>query len=112
MTWDKVLTDFLIGGFFVALAVGVGIAAGAIWGGMIAALPIRLGITILISHANGTEFTKQMLEGALLSYVGTLFFLLVLYFGFNKIGLAKSMMIATTITAISIFIVFKLAGKI
>lgn len=112
MLWEKILIDFFIGGFFVALAVAVGIAAGAIWGGVIAALPIRLGITILISHSSGADFTKQMIEGALLTYIGTLFFLLTLYFGYPKIGLLKSFIAASIITLITVFVVFKMAGKI
>ncbi len=97
MALDRILIDFFIGGLFVALAVAVGIAAGAIWGGMIAALPIRLAITFILASAESTKFTQEMIEGALLSYIGTLFFLLTLYLGFNKLGLAKSMIIATII---------------
>lgn len=109
---DRILLDFVLGGVLVAAAVFVGIVAGAIWGGVIAALPIRLGVTILLSYAEGSKFTMQMIEGSLLTYVGTLFFLLTLYFGYPKIGLVKSFAAASAVTFITIIIVFKLAGKI
>ncbi len=109
---ERIAADFLIGGFLVAVAVSVGIAAGAVYGGIIAALPIRLGVTILISSAEGEAFTRDMIEGALLSYAGTLFFLLALYYGFPRLGLVNSLIIATIIAAITILIAFRLAGKI
>ncbi|HLD85675.1 MAG TPA: DUF3147 family protein [archaeon] len=110
--WNKVIIDFLLGGFLVALAVYIGISVGAVFGGMIAALPIRLGVTILLSYSESEAFTKQMIEGSLLTYIGTLFFLLTLYFGYPKFGLIKSFAAAMVVAFITIIIVFKLAGKI
>lgn len=109
---DRIALDFLLGGILVALAVYVGIVAGAIFGGIIAALPIRLGVTILLSHSEGPQFTQQMIEGSLLTYVGTLFFLLTLYFGYPKYGLLKSFVAASIVALIVIILTFKMAGKI
>lgn len=110
--FDKVVLDFLLGGFLVALAVYIGILAGAVYGGIVAALPIRLGVTLLLSHSEGAEFVKQMIEGSLLTYLGTLFFLLTLHFGFPKFGLFKSFIAASIVAAVTIILVFKVAGKI
>ena len=108
---EKILLDFLIGGALVSVAIGIGIAIGAIYGGIIAALPIRLGVTIFLSSGQGDLFLKEMIEGSLLTYIGTLFFLLTLYYGFPKFGLINALIIATIIATVTIFIVFKLAGK-
>ena len=111
MLLERITLDFIIGGGLVAAAIYIGIMIGSVFGGMVAALPIRLGVTILLSSGQGEVFVKEMIEGSLLTYVGTLFFLLTLYFGFPRIGLVNSLIIATIITAITILIVFKLAGK-
>ncbi|GEM_PF-1562443 len=108
---EKIILDFLIGGALVSVAIGIGIAIGALYGGIIAALPIRLGVTIFLSAGEGDLFIRDMIEGSLLTYVGTLFFLLTLYYGFPRFGLVNSLITATIIAVITIFAVFKLAGK-
>ena len=107
-----IATDFLIGGFLVALALYIGSSLGAIFGGIVAALPIRVGVTIFLAGVRNERFASEMVEGALLTYLGTLFFLLSLWYFMPKIGLYKSFALALAISGIVIFLTFKLAGKI
>lgn len=109
----KILQEFLIGGALVALALGVGSIAGPVFGGLVAALPIRLGTTLLIGGIKeGNDFAFKMVEGSLLTYFGTLAFILVLFFGIPRLGLLKSFAGALIVSTIIVFLSFKLAGKI
>jgi hypothetical protein len=109
---QNVFFDFLLGGALVAIALAVGSAAGAVFGGLVAALPIRLGATLLIGgFREGNDFALKMAEGSLLAYFGTFAFLAVLLVGIPRIGLAKSFAGAIIADiAITVFL-FKIAGK-
>ncbi len=110
---EKILQNFLVGGALVALALAVGSVAGAVFGGLVAALPIRLAATLLIGGMReGEQFALKMAEGSLLTYFGTFAFIAILFLGIPRIGFAKSFVIAIVADAAIILLLFKLAGKI
>lgn len=110
--WSKIITDFLIGGGLITSAIFVGMLTSPLIGGLIAALPIRVGITILLGGIHeGTEFATKMLEGSLLTFFGTFTFLLGLYYGIPRFGLLKGFALASVGCLIVVVITFKLAGK-
>ncbi len=113
MVWQKLVQEFLIGGFLVAIALFFGMQFGPILAGVIATLPIRLGTTLLLGGAyEGNAFAMKMVEGSLLTYVGTFLFLVVLFFGIPRIGIAKSFAIASVVCLVSILAAFKLTGRL
>jgi len=109
----KILQNFLVGGALVALALAVGSLVGAVFGGLVAALPIRLAATLLIGGVGeGEQFAFKMAEGSLLTYPGTFAFIAILFVGIPRIGLLKSFAAAIIADAIIILLLFKFAGKI
>lgn len=109
----KILEEFIIGGILVALALAVGSIAGPVFGGLVAALPIRLGATLLIGGVKeGSGFAFKMVEGSFLTYFGTFAFIAILLFGIPRIGLMRSFIAAAIANAVIVLILFKLAGKI
>ena len=80
MAWEEILKDFLIGGGLIASAITVGILTSPLIGGIIAALPIRAGLTFLLGGLHeGTDFVHKMVEGSMLTYIPTMLFFVILY---------------------------------
>ena len=113
MVWQELVQEFLIGGFLVAVALFFGMQFGPIIAGVIATLPIRLGSTLLLGGAyEGKEFAMKMVEGSLLTYVGTFLFLVVLFFGIPRIGIMRSFVAAAIVCFVTIVIMFKATGRL
>ncbi|MFQ5648201.1 MAG: hypothetical protein ACE5FW_03105 [Candidatus Aenigmatarchaeota archaeon] len=94
MAW-KVLSDFLIGGFLVAFILLVAKAVGPFIGGIVAALPIRLGVAYgLAGAASGEAFATQMAIGALPGSLGALGFMVVLSRATRRLGITRSFLLA------------------
>lgn len=111
--WEKILINFLIGGALIAIALAIGMLVNPVFGGLVAALPIRLGTTILLSGLNeGQGFASKMVEGSLLTYIGTFFFLISLWYLIPKIGFIKGFVISSAVCVSIIILTFKITGKI
>jgi hypothetical protein len=111
--WKKILVEFLLGGMLIAFAIAIGMLIDPVFGGLIAALPIRLGATIFLGGmSEGEKFALKMVEGSLLTYIGTFFFLVALRYFIPRLGLATSFVISSIICVAIIILTFKITGKI
>jgi len=111
--WRDILINFLFGGILIAIAIAIGMIVGPVFGGLIAALPIRLGATIFLSGIKeGDKFAFKMVEGSLLTYIGTFLFLISLWCLIPKIGFLKGFVISSIICIVAITLIFKITGKI
>ena len=110
---EKILQNFALGGALVATAIAVGSLVDPVFGGLIAALPVRLTATFLLSGMNSgsEEFTHKLVEGSFLTYFGTFAFLGILYFGIPKFGFMRSFVVAVIADVAIIMLLFKLTGK-
>ena len=65
MVWQKFLSDFLFGGFLIALVLGVVRSFGPFLGGVIAALPVRSALTIFLGILYNPSAGIDITTGAL-----------------------------------------------
>lgn len=75
------LQHFVIGGFFVMIAIWVAKVSTPAIGGIIAALPIRYGLTWTITALReGKDFAEDMAKGSVIGMPGNILFSITLYF--------------------------------
>ena len=90
------LENFTIGGSFVVLAIWIAQISSPAIGGIIAALPIRYGITWTITALReGKDFAEDMARGSLIGMPGNLAFSIMLYvLLITSMGLIAAFMLA------------------
>ena len=99
MVWEKFLSDFAIGGFFVAIVVLIAGVLGPSLAGVVAALPVRLSITILLGGAGDPEMAAGLVRGAIPSNIGAFFFALSLWLLPRRFSVRRSFLLASMICA-------------
>jgi hypothetical protein len=97
------LENFLAGGFLVLLALEVAYITSPILGGIIAALPIKFGITwILAGVRGGLEFAERMARGSIIGMTGNLLFSFTLFFSLSVLDFFISFSLAIALCLIAI----------
>jgi hypothetical protein len=97
--------NFLAGGFLVLLALGVAYITTPILGGIIAALPIKFGITwVLAGLREGLEFAEKLAKGSIIGMTGNLLFSLTLFFSLAALDLFISFSLAIVICLAAIIL--------
>ena len=79
MSWKSVVSDFLLGGLSIALAVLIAKGFSPFAAGIVAAFPVRLATTIALGSAQGTQVVHQMVLGAIPSNIGAMAFAVSLW---------------------------------
>lgn len=99
----EIFENFLVGGLLVLFALLVANYSNPVVGGIIAALPIRFGITWAIGAArNGSEFAENMARGSIIGMAGNLMFSLTLFFTLLGLGFFLSFFLGLAVCLIAI----------
>jgi hypothetical protein len=104
MDWQRLLSDFIIGGGLIALVVAIVQLLGPFMGGIVASMPIRVGITMFLGGLfEGSGFVIGMLSGSIAGSVGAFAFMIVLSRMTRKLGTIKSISLATLMCLIVVY---------
>ena len=96
MSFEKILSDFILGGLMIAGVLAIASMIGPFSAGILAALPVRVWATLLLGGATGTDqFTLGMVKGIIPGSIGSLFFMLVLSGTAVKRGVRRSFILAS-----------------
>lgn len=110
MVWKKVLIDFFLAGSLIALIVAVAQYLSAVMAGILAALPIRLVISLLFIKITGNTSFIDVSRGMLVSMTGYVAFVLSFYYFIRRIDFWYSLFIALilcTVFTIIFYLIFK-----
>lgn len=100
--WKNLLLDFILGGGLIALVVGIAHFIGATIAGLVAALPFRLGVSLLlIWFHQGEEEATKAIGGTLYGLLGAFVFVLSLYFLAQKFRFLESLIMATGLCTVA-----------
>ncbi len=95
--------NFLAGGMLVAFALWAAQISTPVLGGIIAALPIKFGITWVIAGVRGgEEFAERMAKGSVIGMTGNLLFSVTLFFSLSTLDLLASFALAIAVCLIAI----------
>ncbi|MBN2330743.1 MAG: hypothetical protein JXC85_02910 [Candidatus Aenigmarchaeota archaeon] len=105
MDWQRLLFDFMIGGGLIAAVVSVFHFVSPLIGGIIAAVPVRIGITMFLGGiAEGSGFVLGMLRGSIPGSFGAFSFMFVLSRATRRLGIWRSFSIATLVCVLVVCI--------
>jgi hypothetical protein len=97
MDWGKLLSDFLMGGVFISVAVLIARLLSPLAGGIIAALPLRLVITLLLGGAGDSSMAYGMIKGVIPANIGAFTFALSLSFLPERFDAKNSFLLASLV---------------
>jgi uncharacterized membrane protein (GlpM family) len=92
------LENFIIGGALVTVALWIAYVSDPAIGGFIAGLPLRFGVTwIITAKRHGEEFAKKMAKGSLKGMIGSVISTLFIFFTIGMLGLTLAFTMAVLI---------------
>ncbi len=87
MNAEKVFYDFLVGGGLIAVVLAIASILSPFIGGLIAVIPIRLGLTIFIAGiSSDASFTSEIARGGLTGSLSACIFVVSLSYSAKRIG--------------------------
>ncbi len=105
MDLQRLIVDFIAGGSMIATVLAIGKVFGPAIAGIIAALPVRLGTTLLLSGiANDPGFVLGMLRGSVPTSIGAFGFMMTLSRTTKSLGMQKSFILSIAACAVIILI--------
>jgi hypothetical protein len=103
MDLQQTLYDFIAGGALIATVLALGRVFGPALAGIVAALPVRLGATLLLSGvSNSPGFVLGMLRGSIPASLGALGFMTTLSRTTTRFGMLKSFILAVAVCVLII----------
>lgn len=109
---SKLLQDFAIGGALVVAAVATAAYVNPVAGGIVAAMPLRLGTSIFLTGAHGgSRMAAQMAHGSLLAMPGMVVFLIALPTAIERLGMGLGLAAASIAWLAVTVPVYLLFGK-
>lgn len=98
MDWQRLIVDFFVGGGLIAFVVALLHFVGPMLGGIIASIPLRIGITMFLGGiSEGSAFVLGMLRGSIPATFGAFSFMIVLSRSTRKLGILRSFSLASLI---------------
>jgi hypothetical protein len=105
MSPEKLISDFILGGFLIAGVLAIANFIGPFMAGVIAALPVRVWATLLLGGVSGTEqFVLEMLRGVIPGSIGSLAFMTTLAKTTRRYGIVRSFVIACIICLVVTYV--------